>query len=298
MGWTRAELKKRAINAFTRNYWKCVLVALILAFITPSSGGSSNSSYSGSSYGNEYDNDYDSDYNYKYNFSDAGTEIIQSGSIATLVNPTIASMSSGESAIFAGIAGIVVVIIMIAILLGVALSVFVYNPLHVGGCHFFMENSMSNAAGIGALIKAFKLNYKSSVLTMFLRDLYTFLWTCLLIIPGLIKTYEYRMVPYILADHPEMQHEEVFALSRKMMDGEKWDAFVLDLSFFGWHLLNACTFGILGIFYVNPYVYATDAELYLVLKRNKCQTHNPYLSYTTYADNNTYTGNNNTYQSR
>ncbi len=291
MGWTRAELKARAKNAFLRNYWKCVVVALILTLITPSSGGSSSgSSYSGSSYENEYeqDNDYNSDYNYKYNYSDAGTEIIQSGSLTVLVNPAVASMSSGETALFAGIIGFAVIIALVVTLLGVALSAFVYNPLHVGGCHFFMENSMSNAAGIGAIVKAFKLNYKTTVLTMFLRSLYTFLWSCLLIVPGIIKTYEYLMVPYILADHPEMEHKEVFALSKKMMDGEKWNAFVLGLSFIGWQLLNLLTFGILGIFYVNPYIHATNAELYLAIKRNKCQTYNPYQSYTTYADNNTY----------
>lgn len=281
MGWTRAELKARAKNAFMRNYWKCVLVALILTFTTGgggSSSGSSSSSYSSPSYEREYDDDYN--YNYEYNYSDASTEIIQSGSIATLVNPVTASMSSGETALFAGIMGFAIIIALIVGLLGAALGAFVFNPIQVGGCHFFMENSMSNAAGVGAVFKAFKLNYKNSVLTMFLRGLYTFLWTCLFIVPGIIKSYEYLMVPYILADHPEMEHKEVFALSKKMMDGEKWNAFVLGLSFIGWQLLNLITFGILGIFYVNPYVYATNAELYLAIKRNKCQTYNPYQSYT------------------
>lgn len=280
-----------------RNYWKCVLVALILSFITSSGSSSSSSSYNSSSYENEYDNDYDSDYNYEYNFSDAGAKIIQSGSLATLINPATASMSSGETALFAGIMGFAVIIALVVALVSAALSIFVYNPIHVGGCHFFMENSMSNAAGVGAIFKAFKLNYKNAVLTMFLRGLYTFLWTCLFIVPGIIKSYEYLMVPYILADHPEMEQKEVFALSKKMMDGEKWNAFVLGLSFLGWQLLNLLTFGILGIFYVNPYVYATDAELYLVLKRNKCQTYNPYQTYTTYTDNNPYTNNNSPYQS-
>lgn len=70
------------------------------------------------------------------------------------------------------------------------------------------------------------------------------------------------MVPYILAENPGMDQKEAFAISKRMMDGEKFDAFVLQLSFIGWYLLAAITCGLVGIFYVNPYVEATMAELY------------------------------------
>lgn len=60
--------------------------------------------------------------------------------------------------------------------------------------------------------------------------------------------------------------QEIFAESKRMMMGNKWDAFVLDLSFIGWHLLGACTFGIVTFLYVNPYQYYTEAELYHVLR--------------------------------
>ena len=56
-----------------------------------------------------------------------------------------------------------------------------------------------------------------------------------------------------------------------MMTGNKWSAFVLDLSFLGWHLLNVCTLGILGVFYVNPYVHQTDAALYQMLKTGRLE---------------------------
>ena len=88
----------------------------------------------------------------------------------------------------------------------------------------------------------------------------------LLIIPGLVMHYQYRMVPYILSERPELSPSEVLAESKKMMNGNKWDAFIYDLSFIGWYILGACTFGILNLFYVNPYVYASDAELYLTLR--------------------------------
>lgn len=290
MSWTRAELKSRAKVAFKRNYWKCVLAAFILSLVT-SSGGGGGSSYNSSD--NDYNNyfedyEYDDDYDYEYNYSDAGSEIIRDGGLTTLVNSGTLSVASGATALVTGLAVFLVILIIIAVIVGAAMGIFLFNPIQVGGCHFFLENAMVNTAGPGLLLNAFKLNYKSTVLTMFLRGLYTFLWTLLFIIPGIIKSYEYYMVPYILADHPEMSHQEVFALSKKMMDGEKWNTFVLELSFIGWQLLNGLTIGILGLFYVNPYVHATHAELYLTLKRNKCQVYdnNTYTSYTTYTDNN------------
>ena len=103
---------------------------------------------------------------------------------------------------------------------------------------------------------------------MFLMDLFTALWTLLFVIPGIIKSYEYKMIPYLLAEDPEMSYQDAFAKSKEMMHGQKWNAFVLDLSFIGWHILSAFTLGILGIFYVMPYYYQTSAELYLTLKNN------------------------------
>ena len=97
---------------------------------------------------------------------------------------------------------------------------------------------------------------------MFFRDLFTFLWTLLFIIPGIIKSYEYKMVPYLLAEYPDMDRKEVFARSRDMMYGQKWNTFVLDLSFIPWNILSTITFGLVGLFYVSPYQDATYAELY------------------------------------
>ena len=63
--------------------------------------------------------------------------------------------------------------------------------------------------------------YGKTVWTLFLMKLYTFLWSLLLIIPGIVKSYEYRMVPYLLADCPDLSTEDAFRISREMMDGEK-----------------------------------------------------------------------------
>ena len=60
----------------------------------------------------------------------------------------------------------------------------------------------------------------------------------MLVVPGIIKHYEYRMIPYILAENPTMPREEAFQISRRMMMGQKMDVFVLDLSFIGWFILE------------------------------------------------------------
>lgn len=306
MSWTRAELKSRAKAAFYRNYWVCVLVAFILLFVGGSGGGSCNTSSSGSSssYNSNYSSDYDyDDYNYSdYNYGDYDYDDYSSDYDDELAAGALAAV---------GAVGIIFIIVFLVIMVfSLLLSAFVFNPFEVGGCYFFLDNAVSNAAGVGDIIAGFKSNYKGTVLTMFLRNLYIGLWSLLFVIPGIIKAYEYRMIPYILADHPEMNHKEVFALSKEMMDGEKWNAFVLDLSFYGWAILSAFTCGILSIFFLNPYIHATNAELYLALKRNKCQPSydsygSVYSNYSTdnsinndYNTNNTYdNGFNNSYNS-
>ena len=77
---------------------------------------------------------------------------------------------------------------------------------------------------------------------MFLRDLFTALWSLLLVVPGIVKHYEYLMVPYIIAENPAMDYKEAFQISKQMMDGEKMEAFIMDLSFLGWYLLTSCNF--------------------------------------------------------
>ena len=129
------------------------------------------------------------------------------------------------------------------------------------------ENEIENMKkSLDNLMFAFRSHYKNVTKTMFMRDLYIFLWSLLFVVPGIIKTYEYRMVDYILSENPEMNYSEALALSSKMMKGNKWKAFVLDLSFIGWDILSSMTFGILDIFYVMPYKMSTNAALYEAIK--------------------------------
>ena len=138
------------------------------------------------------------------------------------------------------------------------------NPLEVGTKRFFVT-SHSQKAELRDLLYAFDHGYKNVVKVLLIRDIKIFLWTLLFIIPGIIKGLEYRMIPYLLAENPELTEEEAFRLSRQMMHEQKWEAFVLDMSFIGWEILSSFTLGILGVFYVSPYQHLTDAALYETL---------------------------------
>ena len=150
--------------------------------------------------------------------------------------------------------------------LGFALKLLVTNPYEVGASRFFLENTTFHTAPFSRVAVGFTGNYGNVVLTQFLRNLYTFLWSLLFVIPGIVRGYGYFAVPYILSENPNLDHRRVLDLSRQMTMGYKWELFVTDLSFLGWNLLSALTLGLVGVFYVNPYYYATRAEIYRFLR--------------------------------
>lgn len=268
--WTRAELKSKAKFSFKRNYWKSVLISLILALIV--GGGSSGSSISSavsnnlignsdSSVAGDYSDDDSSLYDDNDFYDDTYDENVEDDidDLKGIAGTTAGMMAIG---IFLIVFIIVFVVIMAVVIL---LDVFIFNPLEVGCKKYYLRN-LNEPAQVGNIGYAFDNNYKNIIKTMFFRDLFTVLWTLLFIIPGIVKSYEYQMIPYLLADNPQMTKEQAFEESKRMMQGQKWKAFVLDLSFIGWNILSALTLGILGIFYVQPYMDATHAALYEALR--------------------------------
>ncbi|MBW3095089.1 DUF975 family protein [Bifidobacterium sp. 64T4] len=101
--------------------------------------------------------------------------------------------------------------------------------------------------------------------TMFVQSVFLTLWWCT-IIGGIIKTFSYLLVPFILAENPSMKACDAITLSRRMMKGHKWECFVAMLSFLGWDILSSLTFGIVGVFYVNGYKAAFWAEYYTYVR--------------------------------
>lgn len=108
-------------------------------------------------------------------------------------------------------------------------------------------------------------NWLHVVWGMILSTIYIFLWTLLLIIPGIIKSYSYALTPYILVEHPEMSANEAIEESMRLMDGHKFDLFYLQLSFIGWAILSILSLG-LGVFWLIPYQMTAQAAFYRDIK--------------------------------
>lgn len=139
--------------------------------------------------------------------------------------------------------------------------------MEVGLAIIFLEITRGWQCNFEDLFKGFN-NFGTNCLAGVLVGIFTFLWSLLLVIPGIVKGLSYSMTYYILADNPNMSPTDAITASRVMMDGHKADLFVLYLSFLGWFILTGMTFGILA-FYVGPYFTATLAGFYESIKDEK-----------------------------
>lgn len=159
-----------------------------------------------------------------------------------------------------------------AVLAAVSLySIFVGNVVGTGMRGWFLRYSRGENASFGELFASFRI-YMPVVAANFLRGLYTFLWSLLLFIPGIVKSYAYSMTDYIIYENPNLSANQAITLSRELTRGAKWNLFVLDLSFIGWNLLSGLTFGLLGVLYVNPYYSTAHALVYDSLKMTAIQS--------------------------
>jgi len=143
--------------------------------------------------------------------------------------------------------------------------VFVVNLIECGVCDFYCK-ARTGEVDLGRFFRYFMGGRYTPVMkVMFFRWLYTFLWTLLFYIPGIVKKYEYYLIPYLLAENPNLSKERAFAISKMTMDGEKWKCFVLEFSFIGWYILGwLCCY--VGVIAVIPYQQATMAEFYTCMR--------------------------------
>lgn len=277
--WTRKELKEKAKEAFKFNYWKTVLVSLIVVAILGGTLGGD---------GNLINARPRLIYNFGKNdttaeavpgdgepgsqieefgpfdiegFADAITENISEEEAEEFEDTLNGILSVSGVAFLFGVVGLLMVLVLVVSAVAIALNAFLFNPLEAGSSRFFLRN-LNTKASVGEITYCYDHSYLNCVKTIFMKDLRIFLWSLLFLIPGFIKGFEYYMVSYIVAEHPEMPYQEALERSRAMMEGHKWNAFVLELSFLGWEILSLLTVGILGIFYVNPYRHMTKAALY------------------------------------
>ena len=254
--WDRPMLKSYAKESLKNFYWKAVLASLIVMILTGGFGSNSGVKVDQSTITNNV-------------MQSSGTQSTINGVPITWENFLFPGRETDAFAFF-GLIFLVVFLIVLA--LASVYSIFVANPLTVGHNRFYLDSRFA-PTDIGRIFSGFTGgNYGNVVKTMFLKDLYQFGWSLLFIIPGIIKGYEYAMVPYILAENPDISSERAFQLSKEMMNGRKWDLFVLDLSFFGWSLLASIV--VIGHIFLNPYINATHAEVYLWLRYDAL--HNGY----------------------
>lgn len=145
------------------------------------------------------------------------------------------------------------------------LGTFLVLPLEYGAYVAFLRFFRGEEIEIGWLFDGYRQQRVWT--TSILKYVYTILWSLLLIIPGIIKSYSYAMTDYILRDNPELKDNAAIELSMQMMQGYKMKLFLLHLSFLGWIFLSILTLGI-GLFWVIPYMYSAQTAFYEDLKQN------------------------------
>ncbi len=213
----------------------------------------------------------------------------------TLTAPFSAFFALLERSQFAGWLDILLAVAGIAG--GLWFSIWVLGALTVGARRFLLESRVRDNISIAAMFTPFaRGNWWNVTKGTLLRSVYLILWTCT-VVGFPIKFYAYRMVPYILAENPQIKPREAILLSRQMMDGQKWRCFLLDLTFFlHWSLLPTIAasllglavgllagetaliqflpsllVGLLSLLFVNGYRSATYTELYVVLRRGQLE---------------------------
>ena len=135
-------------------------------------------------------------------------------------------------------------------------------PLSWGLTVSLLRNHREESVDLENLFDGFRGGrYTRVFCALFLVHLFTFLWTLLLIIPGIMKAFSYALTPYILLDEPELTARQAITRSCEIMQGRRWKLFCLSLSFIGWGILSLLTFGI-GFLWLAPYMNASIAAFY------------------------------------
>ena len=148
------------------------------------------------------------------------------------------------------------------------------GPITSGACYFFAQvfQGRGSEVDVGTPFSVGFTNFSRKLGGFLWMFLFEYLWSLLFVIPGIIKAFSYSMTMYILGDCPNVRAKDALKLSMRIMKGHKWELFVFQLSFIGWSLLSALTCGLLGIFYVNPYMETSLAGFYLEVREEALRT--------------------------
>ena len=185
--------------------------------------------------------------------------VIERKELKTLAKEQI----KGNVATFFGLSIVVALILSLSSSLIVG-PLLLTGPFELGLTLFMIEVVRKGKGQFNTGFMGFK-QFGSSFVATLLMGIFICFWSLLLVIPGIIACFRYSMTYYILADNPEMSGSDAIKKSKEMMQGHKWELFILLLSFFWWYILCIITFGI-AVIYVFPYINATLVNYYEKLK--------------------------------
>jgi len=153
-------------------------------------------------------------------------------------------------------------------------ALLITGPLMAGMASFFLAYARKDGdAKIETLFNGFS-DFGQTFLIGLMMSLFTFLWSLLFVIPGIVKSYAYSMAYYIKKDNPSYSWQECMDESQRMMQGKKWQLFCLDLSFIGWLVLGALCLGV-GTLWVAPYMESARANFYASMAEGLASSREP-----------------------
>lgn len=277
--WSIKGFKKNVKKNLKTNYWNKFFVCLIIIILIGGHTTTKISLDNGKNYLekrfpklsyigidiNNLDRDIAEDFNttggvFKIVF-DTTSEITSNtkvylGNIEKAISSTVNDENAGK-----------ITLLIIASMIAVAFKIFVLNVLNVGEDRFFLETKNHRKTKFTRLFSNFrKGKYINTVKTMFLKNLYLLLWY-FTIFGGIIKSYSYKMVDYIVAENPEINPKEAIKLSNNMMNGYKFKMFLLDISYIPYQILNILSFGLFGIFFLDIYTKSVQTDIYYFLRK-------------------------------
>ena len=292
--WKRKSMKRKAIALLKQNYWRMISVCFLIALLTTSYAVSTTFLNLQLPSGSE---SADAVFTLTIPNSEAVIDAVRNIAAGTplpslfngfpedalsvlidLFSTTISvffTLLRTVNTAFTDGLSLPLIFSAFSILLAFFYQIFVSNILIIGERRFFLENRSYRQTPVSKIFFLYKLRCeRHPAWVMFCRSFFQFLWN-FTVIGGIIKHYEYLLIPYILAENPKAGRKDAFFLSKQLMRRNKWKFFLLDLSFLGWHFLSLCTLGFLSYVFVHPYAAACRAEIYACLRRNYVLSRSP-----------------------
>ncbi len=184
---------------------------------------------------------------------------VTSGSVIVTAVAAIASVTGSENV------GVMILIVLGALLM-FGFWFLIQNTFPVVVRRVFLEGLLYKRVTAQRFVFLLRIKkWLEASWTMFVKYVFYSLW-CLTIVGIAVKHYSYYLVPYIVAENPDMTARQAITLSRRMMKGHKWECFVFELSFIGWELLGMLTMGVFNVFFTNPYKVAAFTQYYAALR--------------------------------